>query len=157
MPTSKFRKSFKSTLDLIHLEICDLTTQQNDAFYNLLRAYYSFIHKRTQTLYLLVQRDCLWDADIILRPIAECTVKFAYISSFDESERINKVNEFWQDLAEINILKQSKQAKLVVELTNIDSTFLTDQILSEEDEKILSEKWTKKIGREKNSRGLIMK
>lgn len=149
MPTSEFRKSFKTTLDSIHLEICDLTTRKDGDFYNLLRAFYSFIHKRTQTLFLLVQNDCLWDADIILRPIAECAVKFAYICSFNEEERINKVNEFWIDLAEINKLKQSKQAKLVIELTNIDFVFLKDQILSEQDEKILSEKWTKQVRQRK--------
>lgn len=149
MPISEFRKSFKTTIDSIHLEICELTLQNNDEFFNLLRSYYSFIHQRTQTLFLLVQNDCLLDADIILRPIAECTVKFAYISSFDTIERLNKVKEFWQDLAEINKLKQSKQAKLIVELTDINSTFLKDQILSEEDEKILSEKWTKQIRQRK--------
>jgi len=149
MPTIEFRQSFKSALDSIHLEICELISQQNDEFYNLLRGFYYFIHERTQTLYLLVQNDCLWDADIILRPIAECTVKFAYVSSFDSIEREIKVNEYWHDLAEINKLKQSKQAKLVIELTDIDSSFLTDQILSEEDEKKLSEKWTKKVRQKK--------
>ncbi|MBS9461007.1 hypothetical protein KIM67_01200 [Flagellimonas sp. 389] len=112
-------------------------------FYQLLRAYYTFIHNRTQTLFLLVQNDCLWDADIILRPIAECTVKFAFISSFDNPERNEKVREFWEDLAEINRLKQSKQAKQIIELTNIDSKFLSDIILEENEHRILSEKWTK--------------
>lgn len=149
MPTTEFRQSFRNTIDLIHRTICELTLQTDDDFFNLLRAYYSFIHERTQTLFLLVQNDCLWDADIILRPIAECTVKFAYISSFSKTKRLEKVDEFWKDLAEINRLKQSNQAKLIVELTNFDSNFLTDQILSKEEEKILSEKWTKQLRQRK--------
>lgn len=149
MPTKEFRKSFTETIYSIHLDICELTLRTDDDFFNLLRAYYSFIHERTQTLFLLVQNDCLWDADIILRPIAECTVKFAYVSSFDETKRLQKANEFWEDLAEINRLKQSNQAKLIAELTNIDSNFLTDQILSEEEEKIMSEKWTKQTRQKK--------
>lgn len=149
MPTKEFRILFRETIDLLHFSICELTLKKNDEFYKLLRAYYTFIHNRTQTLFLLVQNDCLWDADIILRPIAECAVKFAYVSSFDEKIRNEKVREFWEDLAEINKLKQSRQAKQVFDLTNIDSNFLTDLILSENEEKTLSEKWTKKIRQSK--------
>ena len=143
MPTKEFRKLFRETIDSLHVTICDLTLDDNNDFYQLLRGYYAFIHKRTQTLFLLVQNDCLWDADIILRPIAECTVKFAFISSFDSSERNEKVREFWEDLAQINRLKQSKQAKQVIELTGIDSKFLSGIILEENEERILSQKWTK--------------
>lgn len=143
MPTKEFRKSFRDTIDPLHEKICELTLNENTDFYQLLRTYYTFIHNRTQTLFLLVQNGCLWDADIILRPIAECTVKFAYISSFDNPERNEKVREFWEDLAEINRLKQSKQAKQIIELTNIDSKFLSDIILEENEHHILSEKWTK--------------
>jgi hypothetical protein len=81
MPTKEFRKLFGDTVDLFHITICELTLAENTEFYQLLREYYTFIHERTQTLFLLVQNDCLWDADIILRPIAECTVKFAFVSS----------------------------------------------------------------------------
>ena len=149
MPTKEFRISFRETIDLLHNSICNLTLKENDEFYKLLRAYYTFIHNRTQTLFLLVQNDCLWDADIILRPIAECTVKFAFVSSFDGETRIEKVREFWEDLAEINRLKQSKQAKQIFDLTNIDSNFLTDMILGEDEQKVLAEKWTKKIRQSK--------
>lgn len=144
MPTKEFRKSFRETIDSLHVTICGLTMADNSDFYQLLRAYYSFIHKRTQTLFLLVQNDCLWDADIIFRPIAECTVKFAFISSFENSERDEKVREFWGDLAEINRLKQSKQAKQIIELTSIDSKFLSDIVLEDDEHLILSEKWTKR-------------
>jgi hypothetical protein len=145
MPTKEFRKLFRETIDLLHISICELTLSENTEFYQLLRAYYTFIHKRTQTLFLLVQNDCLWDADIILRPIAECTVKFAFVSSFDNSERNEKVREFWEDMAEINRLKQSKQAKQIIELTNIDSKFLSDIVLEHNEFQRLAEKWTKPI------------
>lgn len=149
MPTREFRKSFKETIDLLHNSICNLTIIKDDEFYQLLRSYYSFIHDRTQTLFLLVQNNCLWDADIILRPIAECTVKFAYISSFEESIRNEKVREFWEDLAEINRLKQSNQASQIIELTNINSKFLSDIVLNEENKNILSAKWPKKTRQQK--------
>jgi len=143
MPTKEFRKSFTNTIDSLHVRISEMTLADNSDFYQLLRAYYAFIHKRTQTLFLLVQNDCLWDADIILRPIAECTVKFAFISSFENPERDKKVKEFWGDLAEINRLKQSKQAKQIIELTGFDSKFLSDIALEENEHRELSEKWTK--------------
>ena len=149
MPTKDFRKEFIDTIDSLSKLICQLTSKKDDDFYKLLRAYYSFIHNRTQTLLLLVQNDCLWDADIILRPIAECTVKFAYIASFDETTRIEKVREFWEDLAEINKLKQSNQAKQVIELTNIDSVFLSNMILSDDEQDRLSTKWTKSLRQRK--------
>lgn len=149
MPTKDFRKLFTNTIDSIHISICELTLQKNDDFYQLLRDYYSFIHKRTEALFLLVQNDCLWDAEIVLRPIAECVVKFAYISSFDDLDRIEKVREFWEDLAEINMLKQSNQAKQILELTNIDSIFLNDIVLDIKEQNILAEKWTKQIRQRK--------
>lgn len=149
MPTKDFRRLFRETIDLFHISICELTLKKDDDFFKLLRAYYYFIHKRTQSLFLLIQHDCLWDADIILRPIAECTVKFAYISSFNEEERVEKIREFWEDLAEINQLKQSKQAKTAIELTNIDSAFLSAMILSDDEHLRLSTKWTKSIRQRK--------
>lgn len=143
MPTIEFRKSFIDTIDSIHLKICELTLEKDNDFYQLLREYYSFIHNRTQTLFLLVQNDCLWDADIILRPIAECTIKFAYVSSFDNPLREEKVKEFWGDLAEINKLKQSNQARQLIELTSIESKFLSDIVLNDNEYNALSGKWTK--------------
>lgn len=145
MPTREFRKSFIETIDSLHEKICELTLVENTDFYQLLREYYTFIHNRTQTLFLLVQNDCLWDADIILRPIAECTVKFAFVSSFDNEIRNAKVREFREDLAEINTLKQSNQAKQIIELTEIESKFLSDIVLEDSKYRILSEKWTKSI------------
>lgn len=145
MPTKEFRKLFRETVNLLHITICELTLADSTEFYQLLREYYTFIHERTQTLFLLVQNDCLWDADIILRPIAECTVKFAFVSSFDNSARNEKVKEFWEDLAEINRLKQSKQAKQIIELTDIDSKFLSDIVLDDNEFQLLAEKWTKSI------------
>ncbi len=149
MPIKEFRKSFRETIDLLQKDIYELTLKQNNSFYQLLRVYFSFIHERTQTLFFLVQNDCLWDADIILRPIAECTVKFVYLSSFDEENRLKKVREFWEYLAEINKLKQSNQAKKAIDLTDIDSESLRDLILTESEHEELSQKWTKKIRQSK--------
>lgn len=63
-----------------------------------------------------------------------------------ESNKLEKVSEFWNDLGEINNLKQSKQAKMVI--TNLQNTDFNPDIfnqiaLSEEQEKLLSCKWTK--------------
>lgn len=149
MPTNEFRSSFQDTIETLHVFICESISTNDDSFYQLLRNYYSFVRERTEALFLLVQHDCLWDAEIILRPIAECTVKFGYISSFDETMRIEKVREFWEDLAEINKLKRSNQAKQVIGLTNIDSTFLIDVILNDTDQTILTEKWTKQLRQRK--------
>ena len=138
-----YREKFKNIINSLHIEIIESLPNENISD-NLLRNLYAFIHERTQSLFCLTQNGFLWDADIILRPIAEATVKFSYLCSFNNVERTQKTDEFWNDLAEINKLKQSKQAKEITNLLNVKNEILEGQILNDEDFENLSNKWTRR-------------
>ncbi len=143
MPTAEFRQSFIQTMNNLNKEMIILLSNKADEFSNLNKNLHAFIHKRIDSLLILVQHDCLWDADIILRPIAEASVKINFIACGDEIERNKKVAEFWTELAEINILKRSNQTKDLLQATEIQHEYLSAVILSDEDENKLKTKWTK--------------
>lgn len=143
MPTVEFRKSFIQTINNLNTEMVTLLSDKTDEFSNLNKNLHAFIHKRIDSILILIQHDCLWDADIILRPIAEASVKINFIACGSEVERNKKVSEFWTELAEINILKRSKQTKDLLQTTDIQDEYLVALILSDEDENKLKSKWTK--------------
>lgn len=143
MPTVEFRKSFIETINKLNQEMMILLSNKNDEFSNINKNLHAFIHKRIDSLLILIQHDCLWDADIILRPIAEASVKINFISCGNEIERNKKVTEFWTDLAEINKLKRSNQTKDLLQTTDLKNEYLSALILSEEEENRLKSKWTK--------------
>ena len=88
MPTLDFRKSFIETVTKLNQEMVILLSNKNDEFSNINKNLHAFIHKRIDSLLILIQHDCLWDADIILRPIAEASVKINFIACGNESNRI---------------------------------------------------------------------
>lgn len=143
MPTLEFRKSFIETVNKLNQEMVILLSNKNDEFSNINKNLHTFIHKRIDSLLILIQHDCLWDADIILRPIAEASVKINFIACGNEIERNNKATEFWTDLAEINKLKRSNQTKDLLQATDLKNEYLSAVILSEEEENRLKSKWTK--------------
>ncbi len=145
MPTIEFRKSFTEIINNLNLEMVSLLSEKNDDFSNLTKNLHAFIHNRIDSLLLLVQHNCLWDADIILRPIAEASVKIAYLSCGTSDERNKKVFQFWNDLAEINQLKRSKQTKDLLDKIELKSPILSNIVLDQPSEKFLSEKWPKSV------------
>src|SRR5690349_19014974 len=75
-----------------------------------------FIVERSTSVWFLTQKEMLWDADIIDRTVLESLIKFLFIVyAPDEAEVKNRLNEFWNDLWEINQLKHSDDAKRLIE------------------------------------------
>lgn len=106
-----------------------------------------FILCRIETILELIQHNKLWDAEIVLRSVIESFVKLSYISFAPESEKNIRLNEFWNDLDEINSLKISEQAKLNLKYAQDNEIYkiaYTPLILPENIENKLREKWPRK-------------
>jgi len=105
-----------------------------------------FIIERFETVTVLTMDDRIWDAEIVLRSGIEVFVKFLFITTAEKVEQEKRIDEFWNQLAEVNLIKQSEQAKKNLkhlgqyEIHNLANMPL---LLSEEREKELREKWTK--------------
>jgi hypothetical protein len=94
----------------------------------------------------LTQLELLWDADILVRSALETMVKFGLIAEAEDKERPQLLQEFWHDLTEIYTIKLSDQAKKNLSRTGEDEIHrlaYTPQVLSEEEEARLREKWPK--------------
>lgn len=110
-----------------------------------------FIIERLETVTTLVLQERLWDAEIILRSALEVFIKLMFITSSDENEQQNLLNEFWNDLGEINALKESEQAKKNLQEfghIEIHKLAFSPLLLPEEFESQLKNKWTR-VNRQK--------
>lgn len=144
MQLNNLREKYLITVDSITSEFIAILTNKNDDYAGIARHLHTFIHERIDSMQILISHNCLWDADILLRPIAEACVKLAFISCFNDEDGNNeKVKEFWIDLSEINRLKESKQVTQILTELKIESKVLNDLIIPEEEEITLREKWTK--------------
>lgn len=106
-----------------------------------------FILCRIETIFELIQHDKLWDAEILLRTIMESFAKLSYISFASQDEKNIRLNEFWNELEEINLLKISDQAKLNLKHTHdseIHKTAFSPLIMPEDIENKLRAKWPRK-------------
>jgi len=103
-----------------------------------------FVIERLSTTTDLANMGHNWDAEIVYRSALECLVKLIFISSVDGEEREKRLKEYWEDLREISMLKQSEQAKknLTIYKGN-ESVRLTFApiVLSEAEEMALRAKW----------------
>lgn len=144
MQLNNLKDKYLLAVDSITSEFIGILTNKSDDYAGIARHLHTFIHERIDSMQILISYNCLWDADILLRPIAEACVKLAYISCFnDENGNNEKVKEFWTDLSEINRLKESKQVVQILTETKIESNTLNDLIIHKEEEIALREKWTK--------------
>lgn len=148
MQLNNLRALYLKLIDSITNEFIIVLTPQADDYSGIARHLHVFVHERIDSMQILIRHSCLWDADMLLRSISEACVKLAYISCFNNENNENnenkKVKEFWSDLAEINMLKESKQVSAIVETIQLDVKELTDLILSKDIEEELRGKWTKK-------------
>lgn len=114
-----------------------------------------FILCRIETISDLILHNRLWDAEIILRSVIESFVKLSYISFAPEDEKNIRLNEFWNDLEEINSLKISEQAKLNLKYAQDDEIqriAYSPLIIPEDIENKLREKWPRKKRQELESK-----
>jgi len=105
-----------------------------------------YLGERCQAFAMLMQYGYLWDADIVMRCIMEASIRIGYLSFASQAERKIRAKEYWEDLSEINRLKQSDRAKLAVQTSGAESLRrgLEPLILSTIEEASLREKWSSK-------------
>jgi hypothetical protein len=106
-----------------------------------------FIISRIETVTSLIINDILWDAEIILRSALETFIKLLFITTSSGEEMEKRIHEYWYSLAEINSLAMSEQGKRNLKcFGNIELHKLAflPLILSDENEKLLRDKWSHK-------------
>lgn len=121
-----------------------------------------FLNSRMQSTLCLLREGYPWDAEIILRSIAEATLKHAFI--FLNHEKTDcRIKEFWDDWSEINSLQQSSRATFLIDYISQDNSLrdnIIPLILTKQKETDIRDKWPRgKIKNLKNewSYGNILK
>lgn len=115
----------------------------------------TFILERIDTVIELAERYKMWDAEIVLRSAIETFTKFMYIATASKEEKEQRINEFWNSLAEIDSLKMSEQAKKNLKIfgnSKIHRIAYLPLILPDEIEAELREKWPRKKRQEVEKR-----
>lgn len=115
----------------------------------------TFILERIDTVIELTERYKIWDAEIVLRSAIETFTKFMYIATASKEEKEQRIDEFWNSLAEINSLKMSEQAKKnlkIFENSEIHRIAYLPLILPDKIEAELREKWPRKKRQEVEKR-----
>lgn len=88
---------------------------------NFMKAQLHYIGERSQSLYLLVQDQRLWDAEILLRAISEATIKCLYVCYGVSADRPQKLQEFWEMQHLDSLLRESVRAEEVMKLRTTDN------------------------------------
>lgn len=115
----------------------------------------TFILERIDTVIELAERYKIWDAEIVLRSVIETFTKFMYIATASKEEKEQRIDEFWNSLAEINSLKMSEQAKKNLKIfgnSEIHRIAYLPLILPDEIEAELRKKWPRKKRQEVEKR-----
>jgi hypothetical protein len=93
---------------------------------------------------MLIQYGYLWDAEIMMRPIMEATLRVAFLSFASDEEQVIRCREFWDELPDIERLKQSQRARISVQRMPEGPNsydFIRNLILSPEEEETLRKEW----------------
>lgn len=102
--------------------------------------------KRSNSIILLIQGGALWDAEILARPLIECTVRICFVCYSPEEERSALIKEYNEYLYEINRLEQSERAKkssTIAHAADKGKILLEGLILTSEEEENLRSRWPK--------------
>lgn len=105
-----------------------------------------FIIERLCSVTQLATQGDNWDAEIIYRCALEAYIKLTFICSSSGREREQRLNEYWNDLREVNSIKQSEQAKKTLELYDQDEMMrlmFLPMVLDSKKEKNLRAKWSR--------------
>jgi|GEM_PF-1123756 len=73
--------------------------------------HFSYCIERINSILLLLQHNSLWDAEIVARPLIECSVRLCYVCYAPTGSQIDLIQEYDRSLYEINRLEQSERAK----------------------------------------------
>lgn len=141
----KITETYFSLININNIELFEVIKNNIEQTAQILPLI-EFIIDRLTTVTTLIINESLWDAEIVLRSAQETFIKFLFITAAPKSEQQKRLHEFWYDLAEVNSIKQSEQAKKNLKhLGNSETHRLAYQpnVLTEEREQLLRSKWTK--------------
>ena len=119
-----------------------------------IKCLFSFIYDRQDAQLLLLQEDRVWDAQMLARPILEAVTKLLFITIAPKSERDIRIREYWNDLSDINSIRQSEIAKILIQEGSTEAARLPfyKLVLTESEESVLRSKWPKKRRQELESK-----
>lgn len=110
---------------------------------------------------LLVSRNYLWEAEVLVRSALEGTIKYIYLCTGDEHDRNKKAEEYWIDLPSIyEIRRNSKAVSFLTHLKNPDSPLnkpIRDTILTPDTINSIKQKYPKQIQTQLQQKWSIMK
>ncbi|CAH6990004.1 conserved hypothetical protein [Vibrio chagasii] len=109
--------------------------------------HFNFAVHRSNAIYTLLESGCYWDAEIIARPLIECTVRVCFVCYSPQELRNELIKEYFEDLYEINKLEQSEKAKksrTAMPAEDRGKILLDGLVLSEYEEEQIRAKWPKK-------------
>ncbi|HEX5869482.1 MAG TPA: DUF5677 domain-containing protein [Longimicrobium sp.] len=104
---------------------------------------------RSQSAMILIGNGRTWEAEILMRSSMEATIKILFVCFATPSRRSERISEFWNDLAEINKLRQSERARTLAGQVRVKPNPHGEEvvrrvspiILPRKVEKELAEKW----------------
>jgi hypothetical protein len=136
-------RHFSALRDLL-VDLTRPSTEKDEPYLQSIRPLISYVCDRNCALVVLIQNGYLWDAEMLIRPVFEATLKILFISYADPIERTRRIQEYWDSLPEINRLKQSERARIALERvfegTSADNIFRV-LILDVEEEARLRSEW----------------
>lgn len=108
--------------------------------------HFDYSVKRSNSIVILIQNNAFWDAEILARPLIECTVRLCFVCYSPREERRTLVKEYNESLYEINKLEQSEKAKkslTIAPARDRGRVLLEGLILSSEEEDRIRASWPK--------------
>jgi len=113
---------------------------------------FSSLHSTSESIFILLLENAVFEADILLRTLMEGTAKFCYLIKGTEEEREEKYIEYKIKLGEIDRLTDHQRALEAIAILEQYSTNNTlpfrSQVLSEEEASELQQKYPAKIRNE---------
>lgn len=94
-------------------------------------------HLTSESVFLLISNVKLWDSDILIRAVIEGTFKYLFLCVGSQEERETKLNEYWEDLPEINRIKRHLRVEeflAKVEKSNLEEWKPLQDMLLDSDE-----------------------
>lgn len=112
---------------------------------------FTSLYSTSESILILVHEKGIWEADILLRTLIEGTIKYIFLMAGDAKENEEIIKEYYYTIPEIKKISQHKKAKQALELLKLYSDEkhpFEVSILTEEELKLLEEKYPQKLRKE---------
>lgn len=110
-------------------------------------SHFDYCIDRSNAIYLLLHQRAYWDAEIVMRPLIECTVRMCYVCYAPSDAIPNLIEEYARSLYEVNRIEQSERAKKSRTQTHATERggvpYDSPIILSSDAEEYLRSRWPK--------------